>query len=233
MKDLVRIIYPGRCSICDDIVEDTGGICSSCRKYISYVSEPLCKKCGKEIDDAEEEYCTDCVRIKKSFVRGFPVFNYISPVKESLSRLKYEMRQEYACFYGKEIAERFCKEFKDAAIDVLVPVPVSKKRFKKRGYNQAELIAAELGKCIGVQVNSRMLQRSIDTLPQKKLGNEERMRNLMKAFSVNPSVKVPGRILLVDDIYTTGSTIEACSRALIRAGAEEVYFTSAAIGRSS
>ena len=233
MKDLVKILYPGRCSICDDIIEDSGGICSSCRQYISYVSEPSCRKCGKEIDDAEEEYCLDCRRMPKSFVQGFPLFNYISPVKESLSRLKYEMRQEYAEFYGRQLAERFAGEYRAAACDVLVPVPVSRKRLRKRGYNQAELIAVELGKRIRLPVDSGLLCRGIDTLPQKKLDNEDRMKNLMKAFAVVDGVKVPRRILIVDDIYTTGSTVEACSRVLIQAGAEAVYYTSAAIGSSS
>ena len=232
-KDVLKnLIYPRRCAICDDVLSqvEVEGICPKCRGYLRYVTEPFCMKCGKELVSEEEEYCFDCANSKKSFVRGYPLFNYISPVKESISRMKYEARQEYAEFYGKEMARAYGNELLKLKDAVLIPIPISKSRMKKRGYNQAELLAVSLGRELGLPVNSGILIRSIDTLPQKKLGSEERIKNLLKAFSVKKDSQVPETVILVDDIYTTGSTIEACTRVLIEAGAETVYYTSAAIG---
>ena len=235
MSVISEIIYPARCSICDDCL-DSGikeHICPECRKYLKYITDPVCMKCGKELISDTEEYCFDCSRSKKSFVRGYPLLHYASPVKESISRMKYEARQEYAEFYGEEIALHFREDFKRIAPDVLIPVPVSSGRMRKRGYNQAALLAEAIGRRTGIPVDTRILIRRIDTLPQKKLGNEERIKNLLKAFAIRKGETVPKKVLLVDDIYTTGSTVEACSRVLLSAGAEQVFYTSVAIGTGS
>ncbi len=187
-------------------------------------------KCGKEMIGEDEEYCFDCARSEKSFERGFPLLHYMSPVRESIARMKYEARQEYAEFYGKELARVFGAELRKISGAVLIPVPVAAARMRKRGYNQAELLAESLGKETGIPVDTRTLIRCIDTLPQKKLGNEDRIKNLLKAFTVKEGVKAPHTVILVDDIYTTGSTIEACTRVLKEAGAQKVYYTAVAIG---
>ena len=154
----------------------------------------------------------------------------MSPVRESIARMKYEARQEYAEFYGREIARVFGAELKKISGAVLIPVPVASARMRKRGYNQAELLAVSLGKETGIPIDTKTLIRRIDTLPQKKLGNEDRIKNLLKAFAVKEGVAAPKTVILVDDIYTTGSTIEACTRVLKEAGAERVYYTAIAIG---
>ncbi len=230
---LIRdLIYPKKCAICDDVLP-TGervGICPKCRHYLKYITGPVCLKCGKEIISEEEEYCIDCARSEKSFERGFPLLHYISPVRESIARMKYEARQEYAEFYGRELGRAFGHELRRIGGAVLIPVPVASARLRKRGYNQAELLAESLRKETGIPIDTKTLIRRIDTLPQKKLGNEDRIKNLLKAFAVKEGAVVPKTVILVDDIYTTGSTIEACTRVLKEAGAERVYYTAVAIG---
>ena len=186
-------------------------------------------KCGKEIFDEEEEYCSDCKKSERSFVRGFPLLNYKPPVSDAVARIKYGGREEYIDFYAGMIYERFGDAFNAIEPQGLIPVPISEKRMKKRGYNQAGLLAQALSKRMGIPVISDVVVRIIDTKPQKELGDTERLKNLQDAFQVTRPVS--GCFLIVDDIYTTGSTIEIVTRKLHAAGAGDIYYTSICIGR--
>ena len=230
--NLVDIIFPRRCAVCDDVLAPgSKGICASCRPRLSYVSEPRCLKCGKEIEDPDEEYCGDCAKTKRSFEAGFPLFNYIPPLSDAITRLKYHGRQEYAEVYGREIAEAFGERFKRLKVECLVPVPLHKERLKKRGYNQAALIAKEIAAETGIPVNEKLLARDKKTAPQKELNDADREKNLAMAFSIQKDCNIiPETVLLVDDIYTTGSTCEGCTKVLLAAGVKKVYYTSVAIG---
>ena len=117
--------------------------------------------------------------------------------------------------------------------ECLVPVPIHPARMRKRGFNQAELLARKLGDGLGLPVRTDLLFRCRNTEPQKELGPQGRLKNLEKAFTAAPAADgpVPERVILVDDIYTTGSTIEACSRALGRAGVKKTYFFALCIGQ--
>lgn len=235
MKEVIKdILFPPRCPMCDELLSPREGrICSSCRGELSYVESPVCFRCGKEIESGEEEYCEDCSKNKRSYIKGFPVFNYMPPVSDSLMALKYGGRQEYASFYGEEIYRKYSKKLKECRIDALVPVPIHRKKYVKRGYNQAELIAQALGKTMDVEVRTDILKRVSYTTPQKQLSNTEREKNLRKAFVTFEAIKkLPETVLLVDDIYTTGATIEACTSACLEKGIKKVYYTSVAIGVS-
>lgn len=114
--------------------------------------------------------------------------------------------------------------------EVLIPVPLHPKRMVKRGYNQAEIIAGETGRILQIPVDTKTVVRKVNTKPQKELNDRERRRNLNSAFAVTGS-KLPWKIIvIVDDIYTTGSTVDGVSLALKAAGAEQVYFLTIAIG---
>ena len=259
LDNLVDIIFPRRCAVCDDVLgPGSKGICASCRPRLSYVSEPRCMRCGKEIENSDEEYCGDCTKTKRSFEGGFPLFNYIPPLSDAITRLKYHGRQEYAGIYGREIAKAYGAHFKMLGVECLVPVPLHKDRLKKRGYNQAALIAKGISAETGIPVNERLLVRNKKTAPQKELSDVDREKNLAMAFSVektysdsslnsgvvsgrrsdskteeqgkNEKAYVPAIVLLVDDIYTTGATIEGCTKVLLAAGVKKVYYTSVAIG---
>ncbi len=122
---------------------------------------------------------------------------------------------------------------KGLGCDALVPVPINKKKYSTRGYNQAELIAKRLGKHLEMPVITDFLVRTSDTDPQKELNDTEREKNMLgsiKLGKAHPEIK---SVILVDDIYTTGATIECCTKACRRAGVERVYFTSVAIGVSN
>ena len=234
MTSLIKdLVFPPRCAICDSVISPSPEhICKKCRREIRYVKQPACMKCGKEIESGEEEYCMDCSSKERSFEKGFPLFNYVPPISDSIVRYKYGKRQEYALFYAGEIVSHFVDDFRLIGIDAVVPVPIHKKKLMKRGYNQAGLIADEIGRLIGIRVIPDLILRSVDTKPQKELSDLQREKNLRSAFVINPDHKenLSGTILLVDDIYTTGSTIEACTRICLEYGAQKVYYTSVAIG---
>lgn len=115
--------------------------------------------------------------------------------------------------------------------DLIMPVPLHKKRRRKRGYNQAGVLGRRLGRLLGIRVDDKSLLRRVYTDPQKKLGRLERKKNLRNAFALKESFKPVPVVLLVDDIYTTGNTIDAVSEVLKKKGVEKVYFLTISIGQ--
>lgn len=187
--------------------------------------------CSKPLGQDGQELCGDCMKRKHRFVRGVAALAYTKELKDSIYRFKYAGMREYAAFYGEILYRLKGHIIKSWRPDVIMPVPLHASRFRKRGYNQAELIATELGRRLAVPVDGRTLIRCVNTVPQKDLDNNGRAKNTKKAFQVNGNIVQYKRILLVDDIYTTGATIDACAAALTDAGTKEVFFASVCVGR--
>ena len=217
------ILFPPRCSVCDRVLPfGRRGACPECLKRLPWITEPRCFCCGKTVEREEAEYCGDCARKKHLFRRAFPLLQYVPPVSDALTALKYHGRAEYAEFYGGLLAEHFHEELKALDADCLVPVPVHPHRLRKRGYNQAGLIARAMSKKLGIPGREDLLLRAEDTVAQKKLSREERALNLRAAFQAGGETPPP-TVLLVDDILTTGATADACADVLLRAGAKHIY----------
>ena len=233
IKDLlVDWLYPRRCPVCDEIVMPKGElICLDCIKKLSFVKEPSCKRCGKELISEQMEYCLDCTRHKKSFEYGKALINYDETARRSVTRIKYQNKREYLDFYGAALCGRYEKQIRRMDAELLVPVPVHPSRRRERGFNQAELLADRIGERMGLLVCKKALTRNKRTMPQKELNPAERLKNLEQAFEAGPIPEGIKGVILVDDIYTTGSTIEACTRALKRAGVRRVYFLTICIGQ--
>ena len=228
---ILDMVYPRTCPFCGRIPEGQEGICSSCRWKLPYIKGPRCLKCSKPIMDVEKEYCYDCRMKNHSYIGGKAVWIYDDVMRKSISRYKYAGSLEYASVYGEEIAKHYGKWIKKHG-DVLVPIPLYKKKQRIRGFNQAEVLADVIGKRLQIPVEKEWLLRNKATLPQKELSDTERLKNLMKAFDINEKkVFSVDKVMLVDDIYTTGSTIEACAKVLYKAGVKEVYFISICIGK--
>lgn len=223
------MLYPRRCPVCHDIAVPGGGrICSACREKLKPITGPKCFRCSKPLRGEEQEYCKDC-RKPRLFDQGIGIFPYGSVLQESLFKLKYGKRQEYGDFYG-QIAAVYSREIiRNWGVEVMIPIPLHRKRMEKRGYNQAELIAEALGRALHIPVDSRLMKRKVNTRPQKELNSRERKQNMKDAFLLKGENRYR-RVLLVDDIYTTGSTIEAAAELLKRHGTEKVFFLTIAIG---
>lgn len=234
VERLVNMIFPIRCPMCENIIVQKGKmICEDCDSKAVIIKEAKCEKCGKALLTGERLYCSDCNVINHKFKKGVSVFEHEGALRESVYRFKYNNAREYADYYGKVAAEVYERTFVKWGIDVIVPVPLYKNKEIKRGYNQAKVFADSISKYTGIPVDAKCLIRRKSTVPQKELSIEMRKANLEKAFAVDDlKVLKYKNILLVDDIYTTGSTIDACAKVLMAAGVENVYFVCISTGRN-
>ena len=221
--NILNLLYPDRCPLCDTArpVKETG-VCPECAKKLITIKGPVCEKCGRPVEQ-KGDICDECVAEDFSFDGGRSVFTY-SSVSDSIYRLKYMNRPAYARTYGKLLAKEAGDWLEWIKPDALVPVPLHKKRLIKRGYNQAKELADAISEVSGIPVADYLVKRLKNTVPQKLVGKKGRGINMKKAFIVEENVVFFKRIVLIDDIFTTGSTIDSLSRVLKDAGVKEVYF---------
>ncbi len=169
-----------------------------------------------------------------SFERNFAVWRYDKWMKKSIAGFKYDGRKEYVDFYVRHMAGGYGKQLLKYGVTVLVPVPISAKRRRYRGFNQAELLADALAKELGI-VSARLIRRVRNTAPLSGLSPAERKKSLNDAFCWNEEEalkwkKLPRAVALVDDIFTTGTTMEACTRVLSEYGISSTYGICICIG---
>ena len=223
------ILYPQTCCFCGKVSKSA--ICSECFKQIEYVKEPRCKKCGKPIRTEEAEFCADCEKEPKHYESGRSVWLHQGVVAQSIYQFKYGNRRVYAKTYANEMYRLYGEKIKEWGIEVIIPVPLHRKRRRKRGYNQAEVLARELSRLCNIPVDTRSVCRFKNTTPQKLLSHNERKQNMRKAFRVKKDWEIPKNLLLIDDIYTTGNTIDELAQILKKKGALNVFFLTISIGQ--
>ena len=228
---ILDMIYPPRCPICHDIIEPGYTlVCNSCVARLPLFSEYCCKKCGKPVTEGVE-YCHDCMENEHEYTRGISVFLYEDIMRASIAHFKYSGRREYGQFYAESIWKFRGQQLSEWNPEVIVPVPIHGSKRAIRGYNQAEVIANELGRRMKLPVVSKAVIRSGKTRAQKELTPEERKKNLQNAFQRGKNPFPWKRVLLIDDIYTTGSTVDAVSHILKQLGATQIYVVSVCIGK--
>lgn len=228
---MLNLIFPPKCPGCDKVLtikEYDKGFCDECFKNVHFVDEPMCIKCGRKLQDNINDLCEDCINIKREFIQGHSVYLYEGPVKRAMYGFKYKNKRAYAKVFSKDM-EKYLGEFiryieSKGGIDAIVPVPISKKRLLKRGYNQAKVLADYVSKCFNIPVCENIIKRNVSTKALKTQNALERHINLIHAFKYNEiSVKL-NRILLIDDIYTTGATLNSIAAELRQNGVNEIYF---------
>lgn len=228
-KHLLPLLFPTRCPVCDGVVAPYGEkICLGCMKKLKLLTPPWCMKCGRKLKE-EGEFCADCRRRKHEFLRGRALYEYTGAAP-SIYRMKYGGRQEYADFFGEEMGRYLGSFIRQIKPDGIIPIPLHRKRQKIRGYNQAALLAKALGEYMGVPVYDKLLVRTKNTKPLKLQNPQERQNNLKKAFIIAENDVKLKTILIVDDIYTTGSTMDEAARVLKQCGVETVCFVAIACG---
>ena len=226
---ILDVIFPKRCAVCDKVLPlGQREICENCGKKLAYFKGAFCLKCGKPVKE-EDEYCYDCRNKEHFYNQGAALFPYES-IRSSLYRFKYGGRKEYGIFYGRQMAVCFEEKKERWKPQALVPVPMYRKKEKKRGYNQAELIARELSKHWKIPVYTKLVVRSKNTRPMKEIVGTDRQNNLKKAFKLGVNDVKLNTIIIIDDIYTTGSTIDAVAKVCRRAGVANIYFLTVSIG---
>ncbi len=223
--DLLGLLYPRTCPVCQKKLNFSGKLsCAACESGLKLIKEPRCMKCGKNVEDETIEYCFDCVKNQHVYDYGRSLFLYNEDIRKSIYRFKYAGKKEYGDFYGYMLARHLGEEIRNMGCDLIVPVPLHKKKEIKRGYNQAAVIAKVMGRELCIPVDDKLLIRTKNTRPQKEMDKSERKKNVENAFKINKDIVKCKGIVLVDDIYTTGSTIDAVARILKGDGVKEVYF---------
>ena len=226
-------LYPPRCRSCRERIfgQDEDYFCRSCREKIRLISHPLCSTCGRPFLDTrgEDHLCGACLAHPPCFqkARAWACYpgeeNEGHPLREVVQRFKYGRKVSLGKPLGRLMARGCSGLFFESHFDLVIPVPLHPKRLRWRGFNQAVILAREVGRLWRLPMDPFLLLRSRETPPQTQLSEEERKKNMRRAFSLNPAKPVDGkRLLLVDDVYTSGATVNECSRTLIRAGAKEV-----------
>ena len=229
IEKCLGVLYPQTCCFCGKVCKTT--ICTECEEHIQYIQEPICKKCGKPIRYEEKEYCGDCKDAKFYYEQGRSIWIHTGKVRWSIYQFKYHNRRIYGKFYAQELFRLYDEWIRRNEINVIIPIPLHRRRHRKRGYNQAEILARELGKLTHIPVNAKAVVRVRNTKPQKQLSDRERRKNLKDAFRITKHWNREKNVLLIDDIYTTGNTIDSVAKLLREKGANKVWFLTISIGQ--
>lgn len=225
----LRLLYPHTCPFCGRVTERE--VCSDCAGKVVYIHEPFCKMCGKPLQKEQQEYCLDCMGRRHFFSQGRALWPHQKETAWSIYQFKYHNRRIHGSFYAEKMAERYGGYLRKRKILLMIPIPLSRKKRRKRGFNQAEILACELSRRVGVPADSCHLLRIRDTIPQKVFDPAARRANVSGIF-VWKGPRLTGlSVLLLDDIYTTGSTLDSAALTLKKAGARKVYFLTISIGQ--
>lgn len=233
IKDIIiGSLYPPVCPVCERVIAKNKIICEKCKNEIALVKEPTCIKCGKPLSVSDKLYCKDCNKRMHIYDKSLAVFEYSKSFKATMYRFKYSNAREYGNFFAKVADALYDSQLKQWGIQVIIPVPLYKKKEVSRGYNQAKVFGKSLSYVTGIPLEDKLIIRRKSTVPQKELSDEMRRINLEKAFAVKKEKAMEyTSVLLVDDIYTTGSTLDACAKVLKVSGVKKVYCMCISIGR--
>lgn len=230
-----ELLFPNTCLLCQRLSHMD--ICEQCIERHPISNKPRCMNCGKFILQEEKELCIQCSEKRFYFDRGASLWLHDKQVKRAIYRFKYSNYR----VYGRNFAKIIVNNHKDKIIlwkpDCIMAVPVHKNRLKSRGYNQAEVLALDIVEEIRDQIGVKlpyigdMVIRNKNTTVQKLLNSDKRMSNIQGAFQLNKHYSIPERVLLIDDIYTTGATLNEVAKILKKSGVKEVCFLTISIGQ--
>ncbi len=226
---ITDLVYPRRCPVCDRPLPPGLMICPGCTEKLVLIKAPRCYKCGRQVASSSIEYCQSCMQARHIYDSGLALYDYTS-VNKTIYRYKYSGRPEYATFLGREMARHLGPGILAWKPDVIMPVPLHKKKQRVRGFNQAALLAKEVANALEIPYRDDIIERSRNTIPMKELGADERQINLKNAFLLRDNDVKLKCVVIVDDIYTTGSTIDAITSVLKEAGVMKVFFIALSIG---
>jgi len=237
-EPLLRLIFPRVCEICGEREAGPADsfICEHCRTHpraIKPVRPPICKICGLWYEGAitTEFKCRNCFDLELAFTSARAAVEYAGLVKEVIHRFKYGRNEWFEPFLAELLIEAAAPELKLEPIDVIVPIPLHPRKRRGRGFNQAERLAARLSSALNVPFDANLIQRVRDTDSQAGLDRDDRIENVKNAFSYAGKQKLQGqRLLLIDDVLTTGVTASSCAKELLKNGASEVRVWTVARG---
>ncbi len=228
---LLDVLLPPKCLKCAARVDSAHAICPDCWKDVQFLTDPRCAICGypfglemgTDFSLIGESTCGACQNVKRSFSKAVSALRYDDDSRQMIIGFKHHDRLEYVSYFTN-LLKMSAADLVEAS-DMIVPVPLHPKRLIQRRYNQSALLSRKLASDFGKAHEPSLLERTKNTPPQQ--GNiNKRSRNVQGAFKVGSKHKdqIRGKsVLLIDDVYTTGATVENCAKALKRAGAANVY----------
>ncbi len=221
-------LFPLRCAACRSFLttgQDVSGLCGACEGLWPRLSDPQCPRCARPFENLKpaevsaNHLCGDCLSEKFHCEKVRAAGRYSGLLHDLIVRLKYRGEEKLARFLG----DRMGWDVTETDWDLVLPIPLHRKRLRERGYNQSLLLARRLVRRTGGAVDAFVLKKIRETDVQAGLTREERLQNLKNCFTVSRPEAVYGKkVLLVDDVFTTGSTLETAARALAKAGAQRV-----------
>ncbi len=231
----VDLLYPRNCQFCAQPLaqHERGVICAACLETVKWIEPPCCSRCALPFVGAVdgEFECGYCKELKLHFSRGVAACLARGIVLDAIHQFKYNRKMYFGPHLGEWIVTAGREHMDWSGVDAIVPVPLHPRKKREREFNQAEYLADAVGKAFAKPVWKRCIRRVKDTPTQTRLSREERLANLRDAFEARDGVGLKGkRVVLVDDVFTTGATLDACARVLRVAGAADVWVLTVARG---
>jgi ComF family protein len=226
LTGLADIVFPPRCLTCEESLDNKNApFCPACFSQIHFLQSPLCSCCGIPFAgaDTDNHLCGDCAVSKPIFSVARSIGKYETTLLEAIHRFKYNRNIHIGEILGKLMAEFEYSDFAISDYSLIMPVPLHPKKLRQRGFNQSVILAREISKRFQLTLDFLTLRRHTYTEAQINLGRKEREANVSGVFSVTDSEKIHGqKIILVDDVYTSGSTAKECTRVLMHSNADSV-----------
>ena len=227
MTGLADVIFPSRCVTCGVVLgpDKTLHFCHVCFSRITFIRSPICSRCGIPFNgpDGGDHLCGDCLTSETYFSVARAVGRYETTILDAIHRFKYGGKIAVGEILGRLMADFAYPAFDIKEYSLIIPAPLHPKRLRERGFNQSLILALAVSKRFSLALDFTTLRRRIHTKPQVSLGKKERKVNVRGAFEVSEEKKIRGKsIILVDDVYTTGSTVNECARVLTKSKAAKV-----------
>lgn len=224
---MADLLFPPQCVLCMNLLdgEKPGSACSLCASQLRHLGDTICPLCGVPFPDSSPgaHLCARCLDTPPDFDVARATVEYRPPIQEAIIDFKYKKRTYLLECLSRLLMENPLLVGFDRSYDTILPVPMHPRKLRKRTYNQSVLLAARLSGKTGIPVDRMNLVKTRATPPQSFLAREDRMTNIRGAFSLRKPGRVEGKnILVVDDVMTTGTTLNECARVLKKAGAARV-----------